>query len=135
MTDRIDPTGRTARATTLVVEDDHNNRELLIRLLDGCGLACDHAVTLAEALDKLQAVPKLVLLDLQLPDGDGVDVLRAIRARRLPVGVGVMTGCAEENRLAELRTFLPDAIFIKPVDITDMLAWVQAYLRNADALA
>lgn len=122
------------RAITLVVEDDHDNRDLLIRLLGRCGLNCDSAATLAEALDKLGAVPKLVLLDMQLPDGDGVDVLRAIRERRLPVGVGVMTGCAEPDRLAELRTFIPDAIFIKPVDVTEMLSWVQAYLRHRETL-
>ena len=122
------------RPTTLIVEDDHDNRELLIRLLNRCDLQCDSAATLAEAFDKLSAVPKLVLLDMQLPDGDGVEVLRAIRERRLPVGVGLMTGCAEEDRLAELRTFIPDAIFIKPVNVTDMLSWVQAYLRNRELL-
>jgi CheY-like chemotaxis protein len=121
-------------ATTLVVEDDRDNREFLVRLLLGCGVAAESACTVGEAIEKLAAAPKVVLLDMRLPDGSGIDVLQFIRAKKLPTVVGVITGSAESECLAELRTFIPDRVFIKPIQVIELLTWVQAYVAHRNEL-
>jgi CheY-like chemotaxis protein len=114
------------REITLVVEDDRDNREFLVRLLRGCGVETEAACSVGEAIEKLGTAPKVVLLDMHLPDGSGVDVLQFIRSNRMPMAVGIITGSAEDE-LAELRTFIPDRVFIKPVNVNEVLTWVQAY--------
>jgi CheY-like chemotaxis protein len=113
-------------ATTLVIEDDPDNRELLVRLLERCGLLVHSAGTVAEALAKLDCTPKVVLLDLLLPDGPGVKVLETIRARKLPIIVGVVTGSGLPETLEDLRPLSPDAVFVKPVIAADLCRWVEA---------
>ena len=114
------------REITLVVEDDRDNREFLVRLLRGRALHADTACTVGEAIEKLGAAPKIVLLDMRLPDGSGVDVLQFIRANQMPTVVGVIMGSAEEEGLAELRTFIADRVFIKPVQVNELLTRVQS---------
>jgi two-component system OmpR family response regulator len=76
----------------LLIEDDiHIARELLLRWRDGERLA-QHAATLALADEALaQATFDIVLLDLGLPDGDGMDWLAAYRQRDPQGAVLVMT--------------------------------------------
>jgi two-component system, OmpR family, response regulator RegX3 len=63
----------------LVVEDDPGIATQLVRGLSRGGYAVDHVTTGRDALDR--ADPDVVLLDLGLPDGDGVDVCRQRRER------------------------------------------------------
>jgi CheY-like chemotaxis protein len=119
---------------TLAVEDDRNNREFLVRLLRGCGLVAQSACTVGEAIEKLGAAPKVVLLDMDLPDGSGADVLKFIRSNEMPTVVGVITGSVDERCLGKLRTFIPDRVFIKPINVSELLTWVQAYLSHRDEL-
>jgi len=109
---------------TLVVEDDPENRRLLARLLQRDGLLVESAGTVAGALEKLANSPRVVLLDMRLPDGTGADVLREIRRAERPTAVAVLTGWPEPETLDELRGFAPDAVFLKPFDIEKLCAWV-----------
>ena len=121
------------RVTTLVVEDDHDNREILVKLLRHTGLLVDSASTLAEALRKLAASPTVVLLDMNLPDGTGADVLTKIRSDGLPITVGVITGSGELEARQSLAALAPDAIFIKPVIATNLCEWVKSILARGGA--
>lgn len=58
--------------------------------------------------------PLCVLLDL--PDGNGVEVLRHVLAERLPVRVAVTTAASDPEMLDAVRQLEPDAFFLKPVD-------------------
>lgn len=60
----------------LVVEDDPGIATQLVRGLSRSGYTVDHVTTGREALDR--ADPDVVLLDLGLPDGDGVDICRQL---------------------------------------------------------
>ena len=79
------------RAPRIVVVDDSEAvRKLLLRLLEPAGYAVEEFATGGAALERIRAdAPDLVLLDMQLPDIDGHEVLQAIRAepatRLLPV--------------------------------------------------
>lgn len=70
----------TASSTVLVVEDDDDSRELLAMILRSHGFAVREADSGATALHALAAVaPDTVIIDLGLPDMDGVELAAAIR--------------------------------------------------------
>ncbi|GII86486.1 DNA-binding response regulator [Sphaerisporangium siamense] len=119
-------------ATILIVEDDAAIRTALIRGLRDRG----HAVTSAPAaLEGLrQAVadrPDLVVLDLGLPDLDGAEMLRMLRAvSRVPVIVATARdGDAEMVRLLDAGA---DDYVVKPFSAAQLDARVRAVLRRAD---
>jgi CheY-like chemotaxis protein len=99
-----------------VVRDDRVER---------CGLAVASAATVADALDQLALALAVVLLDMELPDGHGADVLHRICANGLPK-VGVVTGSGMPDALDAFRHLAPDAVFIKPFVAADLCGWVEA---------
>ena len=91
-------------------------------ILSRRGWAVTAATTVAEALAALSIRPDWIILDLMLPDGDGAQILRAIRLANLPIRVAVTTGTGDPQRLAEVRSLGPDALFRKPIDLPGLLA-------------
>lgn len=76
--------------TALVIEDNENNMELITFILEAHGYTTLRAMTGSEGIAMaLSASPDFVLLDIQLPDMDGAEALKAIRAtdigRSMPV--------------------------------------------------
>ncbi|MDB5292779.1 MAG: response regulator consisting of a CheY-like receiver domain and a Fis-type domain protein [Phycisphaerales bacterium] len=108
----------------LIVEDDADTREWLDRVLRGHSYEATSAATLAEAFQKLEDGPCCVILDLALPDGNGVEILRRIRNRQLPVKVAVLTGSTDFSTVGTAILLKPDALFTKPVDANELLAWL-----------
>jgi CheY-like chemotaxis protein len=109
----------------LIVEDHEDMRAALKRSFE-MGDDRRHDIegvgTVAQALAALespQGPPSLILLDMGLPDGDGTEVLRAVRERRLPARVYLMTG-RHEQELESARALAPDGVFLKPVDFRRM---------------
>src|SRR4051794_9977496 len=77
----------------LIVEDDNDNRDALVLLCRSIGHVCLCAASRAEALAMLVGrPPDLIVLDLMLPDGSGVEVLRVIRTHHFPARVAIVTG-------------------------------------------
>jgi PAS domain S-box-containing protein len=70
--------------------------------------------------------PDLVLLDLHLPDISGQDVLQSLRAdpRTAQVPVVIVTADASRDVVRRLRHLGADALLTKPVDVTDVLSWL-----------
>jgi CheY-like chemotaxis protein len=109
---------------TLLVEDDPDTCEALSRILRRRGYEIDCANSMTEALDKLKAVPSCVVLDLMLPDGNGVEFLRHVRSRGLPVRVAIATGAGDTDLMSEAILLKPDAFFTKPIDATELVSWL-----------
>ena len=115
----------------LVVEDDPEMRAFLQTLLKR------HGMTVLEAPDAKQAVkqirrdpPDLVLLDLCLPDIDGVVVLQDIRLES-SVPIIVVTGrTADEEQLRALQLGADDYL-TKPFHPAELVARIQAVLRRS----
>jgi DNA-binding response OmpR family regulator len=84
----------------LIVEDDAGIATQLVRGLTRGGYAVDHVMTGGEALT--WGDPDVVLLDLELPDGDGVQVCRKLRERS-SAGIIVITAHGEEPDRARQR--------------------------------
>ena len=83
----------TAKARLLLVEDTPSILQLYHEVLARLDVVLIDADTGAGAFALLrETVPDVVLLDLELPDIDGLDILRAIKKRGLPSAVIVVTG-------------------------------------------
>lgn len=105
----------------LIVDDDAWTRFALKRLLGQRGWKISTAATVAEGVESLGSAPACVILDLNLPDGNGVRVLRQIREERLSTRVIVSTATGDESLLETVRQLEPDAIIHKPVDVKHLL--------------
>ena len=104
----------------LVVEDDLPARRALCRILRLRRFAVHEAGTVRDAQRALAGAFDWVLLDLMLPDGSGIDVLRRIRRERLPVKVCVISGCSAEL-FQEARACGADEALVKPIDAQRLL--------------
>jgi DNA-binding response OmpR family regulator len=120
--------------TVLVVEDERDIREVLRRYLERAGLSVLTTGTGAEAIRLLtSAPPDLVVLDLGLPDVDGTDVLREVRAAgSIPVVV-LTARSALEDRICGLQLGADDYV-TKPFSPHEVVLRVQAVLHRAGGL-
>ncbi len=111
---------------TLIVEDDRTSRDALRKLLALVGHEVAHASTLGDAMTKLSWEPECVILDLMLPDGNGVRLLEQIRRERLPIKVAVTTGANDLDFLDSVARFGPEKIFTKPLDFSALTFWLRS---------
>ncbi|MCL4545249.1 MAG: response regulator [Chloroflexi bacterium] len=108
----------------LVVEDDVRLRQVIVRNLSARGHLVREAATADDAIATiLEDLPDLLLLDLNLPDRSGWDVLRELRARNVAVPTVIVSAVrAVPSRLAE---FHPLAYLPKPFPIEVLLRLVR----------
>ncbi|GAA1652032.1 response regulator transcription factor [Actinoplanes couchii] len=112
----------------LLVEDDRRVGAVMTSMLQRRGYAVEHAATATAALEAAPA--DLVLLDLNLPDGDGLDVCRTLRARNENLGIIAVTARGEErDRVTGLRTGADDYV-VKPFSMAELQARIEALLRR-----
>jgi CheY-like chemotaxis protein len=123
MVDSFPAAAHANKCRVLVVEDDALTHTTLARVLEQAGHAVEAVGTVAGALLKLPDV-QCVVLDLNLPDGNGMDVLRRARELHLPVRIAVHTGIADPAVLRDVRALRPDALFLKPFDPFDLITWL-----------
>ncbi|MES9538800.1 MULTISPECIES: response regulator transcription factor [unclassified Actinomadura] len=118
-------------ASVLVVEDEREIRELLRRYLERAGYAVVTTGSGAEAIRLVsERSVRLMVLDLGLPDVNGLDVLRAARADG-EVPVVVLTArSAVEDRIRGLESGADDYV-TKPFSPTEVVLRVQAVLNRA----
>lgn len=122
----------------LVVEDEDDIRELISYNLEREGFAVGGAVSGEKALEYLGKRPvDLVVLDLMLPEMDGLEVCRRIRndasLQKLPVLI--VTAKAEETEVVVGLELGADDYLCKPFKIRELVARVKALLRRSDATA
>ena len=120
----------------LVVEDEPDIRDLLAFHLERDGFQVTRATTGTEALRQLRAAPPdLVILDLMLPEMNGLEVCRRLRADPTTAGLPVIMLTAkgdEVDRVVGLELGADDYV-VKPFSPKEMLARVRAVLRRARA--
>jgi CheY-like chemotaxis protein len=110
----------TPRHLLLIVEDHEFSRRALESLMKRLGWEVRAVDSIADGLEMLDLEPDCLVLDLMLPDGNGEDVLRAVRERRLKTRVVVATGTGDEGRLDAVRGLGPDAILRKPLRLAEL---------------
>ena len=120
----------------LVVEDDLLIGESLLRALESQRYDARHVTTLAEAGTVIAAwTPGLVLLDLTLPDGDGIEFCSLLAATRPALPVVILTARSNEaDVVVGLRAGAVDYV-TKPFRLAELFARVASHLRFAASSA
>src|SRR5437667_391783 len=115
----------------LVIEDDAQIRRFLRAALDAEGYRLQESVTAEEGLAQAQSrQPDLILLDLGLPDRDGLDVIRSVREwGKIPILVLSARG-QEKDKIAALDLGADDYV-AKPFAVGELLARIRAALRRS----
>jgi DNA-binding response OmpR family regulator len=115
----------------LIVEDNQQLADLLAKGLRTAQYDVDVLTTAAEGLDALSIVSYAALiLDLGLPDGDGLSVLRELRHRKDPLPVLVLTARGGLNdRIIGLRSGADDYL-VKPFALEELIARLEAQMRR-----
>ena len=121
----------TTATTVLVIEDEPTMRRFLRASLAANGYAVVEASTAREGLAQAAGRnPELILLDLGLPDGDGLEVARRIRERqRTPIVVLSARG-REQDKVAALDLGADDYL-TKPFGVPELLARLRVALRHS----
>jgi two-component system cell cycle response regulator CtrA len=120
----------------LLVEGDVTAAQGLTRILQNAGFMVDHADMGEEALEMLRHYDyDLALLDLDLPDMDGSDLVRRMRHARNPVPALVLSTSTQPS--VRIRAFAAgaDDVVSKPFDQIELVARVQAILRRSKGYA
>ena len=118
-----------AEQSVLVVEDTDEIRELVTTVLRRAGFDVREAISGAAALEEVRRdAPDLIVLDLGLPDADGTEVCRQIRAET-QCYVLMLTARAEEVDLLIGLAVGADGYMAKPFSPRELVARVQAMLR------
>jgi len=117
----------------LLVEDETSISEPLSAALGREGFVSTIAETVADGLERFRSDrPDLVLLDVMLPDGDGKDLLRQIRAEsRTPVVMLTARG-QETDKVVGLELGADDYV-VKPFGSAELIARIRAVLRRSAA--
>jgi two-component system KDP operon response regulator KdpE len=117
-------------STILVVDDDLQLRRFLRTTLAGHGHAVVEAGSVAEALDAIVRVhPAVILLDLGLPDGDGLNVLRRVPADGRPPIIVLSARGQEGDKVTALDAGAEDYL-TKPFGASELLARIRVVLRR-----
>jgi DNA-binding response OmpR family regulator len=120
--------------TILLVEDDERISEPLLRVLTTEGFDVVHSSTGGEGLVAVaDRRPDLMLLDLTLPDIDGLDVCRKVREDRPEMPIIMLTARAEEMDVIVGLGAGADDYVPKPFRLAELVARIRARLRIAEA--
>ena len=122
-----------AGASVLVVEDNEKNMKLFRDVLQAAGYRTLEATTGAQAVElAAQHSPDLVLMDIQLPDFDGVEALGRLRASDSTASLTVLALTAQAME-GDRDRFLAagfDGYLSKPVNVADFVATVKRYCEG-----
>src|SRR6187399_2068312 len=124
-----------AKRTILLVEDEESITTPLAEALERDGFHTEVVHTVAEGLERGRTLrPDLVLLDIGLPDGSGLDVCRGLRAESA-VPIIILSARGEEaDRVVGLELGADDYV-VKPFSAREVIARIRAVLRRTSAPA
>jgi len=128
--------GTTVSTSILAIEDVPANLALLHAILEPAGFVVSDAMTLQEARRSLErARPQLILLDVRLPDGDGLDLAREIQAwpngERIPILA--ISASVLPHEQADALAAGCSGFLAKPIRPTQLLTSVRGILEQPTA--
>jgi DNA-binding NtrC family response regulator len=120
----------TSKPTIMIIDDEQNFSESLLLAIED-EFTVSRVASLELAREALKTVsPHAILLDLQLPDGEGIELLRELKkASRLPIVI-VMTAYATADSIVKARSEGAVDYFIKPIDIEKLKVELRINLKN-----
>ena len=119
-----------------ILEDDDNIREIENFALKNCGFVTEPAASAKEFWEIMEhKIPQLILLDIMLPDEDGISVLTKLKKnpewKKVPV-ILVTARTSEMDKVKGLDTGADDYIS-KPFGVLELISRVKAVLRRSDS--
>ncbi|HTY69912.1 MAG TPA: response regulator transcription factor [Alphaproteobacteria bacterium] len=116
----------------LVVEDDSATAKSIELMLKSEGFVCDTTSLGEDGLEigKLYDYD-IIILDLMLPDMDGYEVLKRLRAARIKTPILILSGLAELDNKIKGLGFGADDYLTKPFDKRELIARIQAIIRRS----
>ena len=120
-------------ATIYIVEDDVNIREIERYALKNSGYEVEEFESGAEFFKRLgKKQPSLILLDVMLPNEDGLDILSKIRADRETAGIPIIMVTAKTSELDKVKglDLGADDYITKPFGVMELISRVKALLRR-----
>ena len=123
---KVSPSVVSKPSKILIVESDPASLESLREMCAVLGYAADEASTVADGMAYLErARPKCVLLAMMLPDGTGVQILKQVRERFLPIKVAVMFSSTDPRGILDQANQLrADGLFLRPLNIPSVASWL-----------
>jgi response regulator RpfG family c-di-GMP phosphodiesterase len=121
----------------LIVDDERSIRDMCAHSLEPLGYQCEMVESAGHGLEVLRNRPcDVVLLDLKLPDKDGYEVCRLLRAYPYPpnLRVIIVSGVPDQTELSDALMHGADDYLAKPFNPRELLAKVQHAFQQKDAL-
>lgn len=123
-------------ATIFIVEDDINIREIERYALKNSGYEVEEFESGAELFERMKTVvPSLVLLDIMLPNEDGLDILGKLRADKATAELPIMMVTAKTSELDKVKglDLGADDYITKPFGVMELISRVKALLRRTQS--
>ncbi|HKA36051.1 MAG TPA: response regulator [Thermoanaerobaculia bacterium] len=124
------------RVLVAVVDDEESVCRALLRLLRATGLDVE---TFSSSVDFLESIrerlpsrrPDCLVLDLHLPGLTGIDVLRQLKAERIPLPIIMITGNEEAGVQEQVLSEGAQAFLVKPINARNLLDAIEHAVRGA----
>lgn len=118
----------------LILDDNEDNRQLLVFALRVGDYEIHQAERQEEAIPLIAQVAfDFALLDIELPDGDGLQVAREIRTQNPDIGLIMLSANDNSDRLEQARAIGADAYVVKPFNLPQVLNFIREFDRRNQA--
>ncbi|MGC4022248.1 MAG: response regulator transcription factor [Cyclobacteriaceae bacterium] len=115
----------------LLIEDEKDLAESILSYLKGNDIHCEHSSTSESALDKISAHDyDCILLDLMLPDGNGMEILKELKKENKTEGIIIISAKETLQTKIEGLTLGADDYLTKPFHLSELLARILALVRR-----
>jgi len=115
----------------LIVDDDENIRKVLLAILEDKGYTVESAGTAGEAVEKSKRkFYNLALIDIRLPDMEGIELLTKIRDTTPKMRKIIITGYPTLQNAVDAVNKGADAYIVKPFDVENVLNAIDQQLRK-----
>ena len=113
----------------LIVDDEAPIRQLLVEYFGGLGYRTAEAFNGLDALEKLESVdPGLIILDLVMPEQDGIETIHEIRMTGRNLKIIAVSGAFAGQFLRTAELLGANAVLPKPLDLVELAALVKKLL-------
>ena len=115
----------------LIIEDEPDLLDSMVASLEPLGFHCEKALNFRSAIEKMdQFEYDCMVVDLNLPDGDGIEVIKAVRENRSTSGIIIVSARnALDERIRGLAAGADDYL-VKPFHLSELIARVQSIIRR-----
>ena len=123
------------QALIYIVEDDMNIQEIEMFALKNTGYVTEGFANAKSFFSRMtEKIPDLILLDIMLPDQDGLEIVRKLRERPETVRVPIILVTAKTTELDKVKDIGADDYLTKPFGVMELISRVKALLRRSKSI-